>query len=155
MRAYEMPAPGIIGAITGQRFPENLLMGAWGSGSLDNDDAADFVADLVGLPAAGRVQRVRAALMLPDSYLQVDDANVAVAAAALVAASNGMSLPGPAEVEGLIQSGTIPPDSQVCALARAALERVNGENSEWHDLWAEAGSLAEAVGVLNSIQLHL
>src|SRR6266851_3751006 len=131
-------------------FPENLLMGAWGSGPLDNDDA-----DLVGLPAAGRVQRLRAALMLPDGYLQVDDANAAVAAAALVAASNGMSLPGPAEVEELIQSGTIPPDSQVYALARAALERVNGENSEWHDLWAEAGSLAEAVAVLDSIQLHL
>jgi len=129
-------------------------MGAWGSGPFDNDAAADFVAALVGLPAAGRAQRLRAALMLPDGYLQVDDADAAVAAAALVAASNGMPLPGPA-VEELIQSATIAPDGQVCALARAALERVNGENSEWRGLWAEAGSLAEAVGVLNSIQLHL
>ena len=51
--AYEMSAPGILGEITGQRFLENQLMGAWGSGPFDNDDAADFVADLVGLPAAG------------------------------------------------------------------------------------------------------
>lgn len=40
-------------------------MGAWGSGPFDNDDAADFVGDLMGMASAGRAQRLRAALTLP------------------------------------------------------------------------------------------
>jgi hypothetical protein len=130
-------------------------MGAWDSGPFDNDDAADFVTDLLGMPAAGRAQRLRAALTLPNGYLQVDDASAAVAAAALVAASYGMPVPGHAGVEELIQSATIPADNQVRAQAIAALSRVNGDNSEWHELWAESGSLAEAVGVVDSIRRYL
>lgn len=130
-------------------------MGAWGSGPFDNDDAADFVADLIGMAAAGRAQQLRAALTLPDGYLQVDDASMAVAAAALIAASNGMQVTGPAAAEELIQPGTVPVDEQIRALAGAVLSRVSGDESEWRDLWAEAGSLAEVTDVLNNIRLYL
>ncbi len=130
-------------------------MGAWGSGPFDNDDAADFVGDLMGMASAGRAQRLRAALTLPDGYLQIDDASMAVAAAALIAASNGMPVVGSVAVEELIRSGTVPVDDLVRAQAGAALSRVNGDESEWRDLWAEADSLAEAADVLNTIQLHL
>jgi hypothetical protein len=77
--------------------------------------------------AASRAQRLRAALALPEGYLQVDDASAAVAAAALVAASNGMQVPGPAKVEELIQSGTVPADDQIRAHASRALSRVTGD----------------------------
>jgi len=92
---------------------------------------------------------------LPGGYLQIDDASVAVAAAVLIAASNGMPVTGSAAVEELIQSGAVPVDDQVRAHAGAALSRVNGDECEWHDLWAQAGSFAEAGDVLNSIRLHL
>jgi hypothetical protein len=127
----------------------------WGSGPFDNDDAADFVADLTGMASADRAQRLRAALTLPGGYLQIDDASVAVAAAALIAASNGMPVTRSAAVEELIQSGIVPVDDQARAQAAAALSRVNGDESEWHDLWAEADSHTEAAHVLNSIRLHL
>jgi Domain of unknown function (DUF4259) len=136
-------------------IPEGALVGAWGSGPFDNDDAADFVEDLQGVATAGLAQRLPAALALPEGYLQMDDASVAVAAAALVAASNGMPGAGLAPVAELIQPGTVPADDQIRAQARAALSRVNGDESEWRDLWADSGSLAEAVGVLNSIRLYL
>jgi len=126
-------------------------VGAWGSGPFDNDDAADFVGDLLDMPSAGRAQRLRAALTLPDGYLQIDDAAIAVAAAALIAASNGMPVDGSAAVEELIQSGSIPLDDQVRAQAAAALSRVNGDASEWRDLWTESSSFAEAAaGVLTA-----
>ena len=96
-------------------------MGAWGSGPFDNDDAADLLSELAGMGPAGRAQRVQTALTLPDGYLQVDDGSMAVAAAALVAASNGMPVDGPAEVEELIRSGTVPADDQVRACSRSAV----------------------------------
>jgi hypothetical protein len=130
-------------------------MGAWDIGPFDNDDAADFLADLSGTPAAGRAGRLRAALALPGGYLQIDDASAAVAAAALLAAANGMALAGHGEVDELVQSGTIPRDGEIRALASAALARVEGEISEWSELWADGGSLAEATAVLDGIRLHL
>jgi Domain of unknown function (DUF4259) len=130
-------------------------MGAWDIGPFDNDDAADFVADLSEMPAAGRAGRVRAALTLPDGYLQMDNASAAVAAAALLAAANGMAVAGHDEVDELVQSGTIPRDGEIRARASAALARVQGGDSEWSELWADGGSLAEATAVLDSIRLHL
>jgi len=41
------------------------------------------------------------------------------------------------------------------ANARAALSRVSAGDSEWHELWAEADSLAEVEGMLASIRLSL
>ncbi len=130
-------------------------MGAWGSGPFDNDDAADLLTELAGMDAAGRAQRVQTALILPDGYLEVDSGSMAIAAAALVAAAIGMPLDGPVEAQELIRSGTIPSDDQIRANARAALSRVSAGDSEWHELWAEADSLAEVEGMLASIRLSL
>ena len=130
-------------------------MGAWGSGPFDNDDAADLLTELAGMDAAGRAQRVQTALILPDGYLEVDSGSMAIAAAALVAAAIGMPLDGPVEAQELIRSGTIPSDDQIRANARAALSRVSAGDSEWHELWAEADSLAEVEGMLASVRLSL
>jgi hypothetical protein len=131
------------------------LMGAWGSGPFDNDDAADLLTELAGMDAVGRARRVQTALILPDGYLEVDSGSMAIAAAALVAASNGMSLDGPVEAQELIRSGTIPSDDRVRAHARTALSRVNTDDSEWRELWAESESLAEVAGMLTNIRLSL
>ena len=130
-------------------------MGAWGSGPFDNDDAADLLTELADMDAARRAQRVETALILPNGYLEVDSGSIAIAAAALVAASNGMPLDGPVEAQELIRSGTIPSDDQIRAHAHAALARVSTDESEWHELWAEADSLAEVEGVLTNIRLSL
>jgi hypothetical protein len=130
-------------------------MGAWGNGPFDNDDAADLLAELAGMNAVGRARRVQGALILPDGYLEVDSGSMAIAAAALGAAANGMQLDGPAEAEELIQSGAIPSDDEIRAHARAALARVNTHESEWRELWAEQDSLAEAAGMLTNIRPSL
>jgi hypothetical protein len=86
-------------------------MGQFWSGMATDPNTAPLLV-LLGVAAGGSAPWREAALVLPDGYLQVDDADAAVAAAALVAASNGMPLPGLAEVEELIQSETIAPDGQ-------------------------------------------
>ncbi len=129
-------------------------MGAWGPGPFDNDDAADFIIAVTDAEKGDRAEQVGAALSLPDGYLEIPEASAAVAAAALVAAANGMRV-DMAEVTELLRIGGIPADGGVRELARAALARVTGADSEWRELWEEVGQLSEAVMVLDGIQAHL
>jgi hypothetical protein len=115
----------------------------------------DFVGNLLSVAEGERAQLVREALALPDGYVEVPEASAAVAAAALVAASNGMPVHASAEVGQLIRSGTIPADEQVRTQAGAALSRVNGDECEWRELWDDAELLTEAADILNRIRLHL
>ena len=130
-------------------------MGAWGSGPFENDDALDFVGDLANVAASERPNLVRAALVLPGDYVEIPEASVAVAAAALIAAAKGMPLTASAEITELLQSNTIPHDRQNCEQAQAALARVNADNSEWRQLWEESESFPEAIDSLDHISRYL
>jgi hypothetical protein len=116
-------------------------MGTWGEKSIENDAAADALAEL----EAGGIAELRRILSnvadtAEDEYLDVDDGSAAIAAAEIVAAASGhgrdrvpkrlgawldanASLVGPADV----------------TLARRAVERVLAENSELRGLWDERG----------------
>ena len=64
-------------------------MGAWGFGSFDNDDAADFLADAT---ESGDLSLVRGALdnvLTSTEYVEAPDASQAIAAAEIVAAALG------------------------------------------------------------------
>ena len=132
-------------------------MGTWGSGPFENDDAQDFLGDLAEAPADDRPDQILAALDLPDDYVEIDQAAAAVAAAALIAAANGMPAPEDAEIEALLASGAIPYDVDTRQQALAALARVNADDSEWRDLWREGeGDMPkEAVASLALIQQYL
>lgn len=66
-------------------------MGAWGTGSFENDDAADWVA---GLDAISPEELTRILIAAADDpeYLEGPAASVAVAAAEVVAALEGLRL---------------------------------------------------------------
>ena len=130
-------------------------MGAWGTGPFGNDDAADLLGALRRMTAPERAWRIRAVLMLGPGYLQVSGADAAVAAAALVAAARGWPADASRGAAELVRTGTIPADGQVRERARVALSRVAGGDSEWRELWDEAGELAEVAGILDSIQAYL
>src|SRR3979490_726956 len=114
-------------------------MGAWGTGPFDNDEAADFAGGLDDLGGAARADAVREALTRAAEqaeFLDADDAAVAVAAAALVAAQ----CPGGDEVDsvhGPRESLPQLPDD-VRSLAAVALDRVLADDSELKELWEEA-----------------
>ncbi|HLL67238.1 MAG TPA: DUF4259 domain-containing protein [Micromonosporaceae bacterium] len=135
-------------------------MGAWGTGPFDNDDAADFSAELDEADPTDRANLIRSALQAAvdtDDYLDVDTGGRAVAAAALVAASRPGGTPievsyGP-EFLALDQPLDLPDD--LVELARQALDRVRAEDSEWRELWEDSTESDDALANLRTLQESL
>jgi hypothetical protein len=121
-------------------------MGAWGAGPFQDDDALDFLAELSELPPAEMGSRITSALALPsDGYLKLPEACAAIAAAGLVAAARSAASEGlDAEAIAVMQADDVIRDAQLRDLALAALVRVNGQSSEWRDLWLKSESWEEA-----------
>ncbi|MEU6389558.1 DUF4259 domain-containing protein [Streptomyces sp. NPDC046939] len=113
-------------------------MGTWDVGSFDNDAAADFCNELDDATAGDRKGIVRAALaeaVGTEGYLEAPEAEIAVAAAALVAAQ----CPGGAPADPAYGPKEPLPDlTALRDLAQRALDRVVTEPSELLELWAES-----------------
>ena len=135
-------------------------MGAWGTGIFENDDALDW---LLGWETAdegegtaddpGRIAFVIGAMAVAvdhKGYLEVDAGSVALAAAEVVAAASGKTGPamkkGPDADGALVElaSWTRGPhakllnDPEVRTLARQAVDRAIGKDSEVAELWDES-----------------
>jgi len=140
-------------------------MGAWGTGSFENDDALDWV---IGWETAsegegtendpGRIAFVIGAMAVAvdhKGYLEVDGGSAALAAAEVVAAANGKPSaamkPGPEADKALTelaswargQHARLLNDPEVRALARQAVTRTTGKDSEIAELWDESEQSAE------------
>jgi Domain of unknown function (DUF4259) len=131
-------------------------VGAWGAGPFENDDALDFVAELREVTGSELRSRLESALALPaDGYLELPEACAAVAAAGLVAVARGTAFDDLDEqITGLAQSGQLGDSLRIRELAVAALARVNGESSEWRELWSASGSSGEADQMLANPRRH-
>jgi hypothetical protein len=114
-------------------------MGAWGDGPFDNDDAADWAAELDAAAPAERLDVIRAALTAAASadYVDADDGQRAVAAAAVVAAQRPGGPPLDTSYAPRILADGIVLDvpDELRDLAAAALDRAAGEDSELAELW--------------------
>ncbi len=130
-------------------------MGAWGAGPFDNDDAQDFVLDLSDAPQEELGQRLAEALVLSGGYVDAPEASTAVAAAALVAIGAGMPAPDCPTVTGLVRARSLPASSALRVAARAALDRVAGEDSELWELWQDAGQTDEVAASYDAIRSAL
>ncbi len=135
-------------------------MGTWDKGAFDNDDAADFSGDLDDADPGDRVELIREALAAAadnSDYLEVTDANQALAAAAIVASQQ----PDGPEVDSaygpgfLAGGGTIDLPDDFVELSLRAIARVLDEESEWRELWEQADELEEAISALEPIRAAL
>ncbi len=112
-------------------------MGAWGTGPFDNDEAADFAAELDQANPGARLELIRQALRTVadrTGYLDLIDGCTAVAAAAIVAAGRiggpGLGVgQGPRYWARGEEPQTFP--DEYPALALRALDRVTSKDSEW------------------------
>ena len=136
-------------------------MGAWGLGAFDNDGAGDFHADLRNADPARREAVVREALeaaVEAGDYLENDFAEAAVAAAAAVAAGrSGGSITATDSGATLAAADLPSPSADLVALAHQALDRVVGADSEWRELWEEAGDVefAQVLATVAEIRVAL
>lgn len=120
-------------------------MGTWGHGPFDNDDANDFLGDLLesGQPADD-LRDALATGALDEGYLEAPDASIAVAAAAVIAVATAGPVDGvPAEQAARVAELGLAADEadSLATEALAALDRVVA-GSELAELWAEAGEAA-------------
>ena len=111
-------------------------MGAWGHRSFENDGALDWLADLQ-VQGVRLIRRTLAGVARAKAkgWIDVDDAQAAIAAAEVIAAARGRPARGcPAEVTEWIASrrGALGPSYS--PLARRAVEQVR-DRSELQELW--------------------
>jgi len=109
---------------------------AWASGLFDNDEAMDFVGDLAEAPDWRTVVQMLDHVTKTAGYLEAAEGEIAVAAAAIVAASVGDVTILPDSHRDLKAALGKAPDGAV-ALARSALARVVAPASELDEQWQE------------------
>lgn len=132
-----------------------------GAGVFDNDDAADWSFEFGNADRATGLRLITDVLCVAAqadaaAYLDVSDGACAVAAAEVVAWINGQPVDESAYSESVRQwiTRTRPgADAALADLARRAVDRVAGQNSELSQLWGKSGSASgwhSAVAVLQA-----
>ncbi|ALN61578.1 hypothetical protein GLA29479_693 [Lysobacter antibioticus] len=120
-------------------------MGAWGISTFDNDDAADWLADLSDHQSLALVRETIAAALDADDYLEAPEASTALAACELIAAAIGRPSAAARKQETLtrwIAHRKPSPDTALIADALRAIDRVLGPESELRELWEETEDYA-------------
>lgn len=129
-------------------------MGAWGTGSFENDDAADWIAQLKTL-APEELTKILVRAADDPNYLEGPAASVAVAAAEVVAALNGSAAEGaPAAIGEWTKKHPQALTPELKAVAIRAMDRVR-RDSELKDLWMEADGLNDWIAAVKDLQGRL
>jgi hypothetical protein len=129
-------------------------MAAWGSGSFENDDAVDWLAELPTIAPDGLIEvltRIFSQAADDPNYFEAPAASVVVAAAEVIAALNGSPAHETPPEIAKCAANRQPPTPELKALALRALDRVR-KNSELKDLWLEADGLNEWTVAIQDLQ---
>ena len=115
-------------------------MGAWGSGSFENEDAQDFLGRLKSLEIED-LRQILARAADERDYMEARESSVTIAAAEVIAASTGApSSNVPREIADWLSTARNGFTPDLSELARRAVNKVR-LNSELKDLWLEAEGL--------------
>lgn len=117
-------------------------MGAWGTGSFENDGAADLAGELAD---GGGIDLLDAAcdavLDVGEDYLEAPPAETGVAAADLVARLADPDADHPpidGDLEAWVEAVRARPPRRLVEKARRCIRRVLTEPSELLELWADS-----------------
>lgn len=112
-------------------------MGTWGYGPFENDGAGDLLASL----RAGDFDIDQYSTHVDDGYLEVDDAQAAVAMGEVLAVAHGLR-PACSQLDGIDAAAfarSFTPDHRAWILETLARTIADSDTSELHELWAENG----------------
>lgn len=118
-------------------------MGTWGTGSFENDHAADFMIDVLDSGDLSLLRDVLDNVLTSTEYVEAPDAELAIVAAEIVAAARGRASLAAQQEEGLADwLARIRPhiDGDLLRQCRDALARILGDHSELRELWEETDS---------------
>lgn len=116
-------------------------MGAWGKGIYDNDDACDFVGEVVDSLDLSRIHSaVNDVLNANNNYLEAPLAAQGLVAADVVARLRGQwgertSYTG--AIDEWVESTGVSPSDELLQKARQVVVRVRTEPSELLELWSD------------------
>ena len=133
-------------------------MGTWGIGSFENDDAADFMIDLLDSGDLSLVREVLDNVLTSTEYVEAPDATLAIVGAEIVAAARGRPTVAAQQEEGLADwLARIRPtiDADLTTPAREALTRILADNSELRELWEETDDIHDWQAVVSELRSHL
>lgn len=134
-------------------------MGAWDSDNFGNDDALDWLSELVDGESIAPIKAALADILEepPGEYLEAPECSSALAAAELVAAALGRpaeDMPEEAMEWLNTYSREVAERVELLELARRVVARIQ-ENSELKDLWDEADALDEWNQVQDNLKARL
>ena len=133
-------------------------MGTWGIGSFENDDAADFMIDLLDSGDLSLVREVLDNVLTSTEYVEAPDATLAIVGAEIVAAARGRPTVAAQQEEGLADwLARIRPaiDANLAMQARDALTRILADQSELRELWEETDDIHDWQAVVVELRNHL
>ena len=130
-------------------------MGAWGHGIFDNEDAMDWVNDLVESGDLGPVAAALSSVLETDDELEAADCSAALAAAEVLAAIAGEpSNKLPDEVGAWLQRNRPQADDALLDYALRAVRKIRSQ-SELRELWEESGEYREWLAVVSDLKSRL
>lgn len=122
-------------------------MGAWGTGTFENDTACDFAADVADSRDLTKiVSALDRVLASGPSYLEAPDAEEALAAAEIVARLRGKFGPQTAyteDIDNWVKNNKLAVSDDLVNKARQAVNRVLTPPSELLELWADSDESAQ------------
>lgn len=131
-------------------------MGAWGTGSFENDGALDWLLALLDSEEGESLAEALRDAIESEDYLEIDGGQYAIAAAETVAALHGApSADLPDDLIAWVQAYKGQRDPQLATLALQALTRVQAEDSEIYELWEETEDFDEWQGILTDLKMRL
>lgn len=131
-------------------------MGAWGTGSFENDAALDWVYAFRDSSGTAQLTQTLQTALDDTDYLDLDDASAAVATAEVVAALKGVPAPDlPDEVQAWVANEPTTPDPALIDLALRAIDRVLGPDSELKEIWEESDLANRWQGGINNLKRRL
>lgn len=121
-------------------------MGTWSEDPLGNDDAADFVNELISADSFEPViATIQDTLDRGETYLEMPDAARGIAAVEVLARRRQQSAAKAVDADGLnewLAKFVDPPKSTLLEDAVRLLDRVIADRSEIRELWEESGEYA-------------
>ena len=133
-------------------------MGAWGTGAFENDDALDFVADVIGGAGLELIEAaLTSALHAGDDFLEAPEGEEVLAAASILALIKDHSRIDDTTPEDLTAwlAAAPSPSADLLETARQAVARVVTEPSELLDLWGDTEELEAWKAAVSALSTKL
>jgi hypothetical protein len=133
------------------------IVGAWGIGVFENDDAMDWAVHFQHAPSEQSLRDAFGAVIGVESYLERDPCGYALAAAEVLAAARGKpcrDIPQPLRDWAAANPGVATPT--LLAQALAAIDRVTlVDSSELAELWVGTKEAADWLNRIDDLRRRL